>query len=84
METELNPLDLRIMELMEITAQTHAGVPEWYRKLCVETYIREEEPELLIWKPTEIKKDLPTDKDNIVIINPSSNIETVKDNDETN
>jgi len=71
---ELNPLDIRIQELMEATSITHAGVPEWYRRLCIDKYIKEEEPELLEYTPTEIPQ-LPLEPDNENIIKIPNNVE---------
>lgn len=74
MAEELNPLDIRIQELLDATAMTHQGVPEWYRRLCIDKYIKEEEPELLEYTPTEISK-LPLDVDNENIIKIPATIE---------
>lgn len=68
MTTELNPLDIRIQELMELTAATHQDTPDWYRRLCIEKYIREEEPELLQYKPTEPENKLEPDNENVIKI----------------
>lgn len=40
-------LEERIKELTELSMALHPKTPEWYARLCVEKYIREEEPHLL-------------------------------------
>lgn len=80
----MNPLDIRIEELMQITACTNPSVPEWYRRLCVEKYIRDEEPELLVYTPTD--NVLPVEGDGINVIKIPNNIEetpTIKVENET-
>lgn len=41
-------LEARIQELMEISKATVPDTPEWYIRMCVEAYIREQEPELIV------------------------------------
>lgn len=69
----MNPLDIRIEELMGLTACTNPNVPEWYRRLCVEKYIRDEEPDLLIYQPTD--NILPVEGDGINVIKIPANVE---------
>lgn len=44
----MNPeLEARFNELVEVSTMLNPNTPDWYIKMCVSRYIREEEPHLI-------------------------------------
>lgn len=46
-QVDMNPLEERVEELKDISKATHPDIPEWYIQIAVESYIKNNEPELM-------------------------------------
>ena len=53
----MNPLEERREELISLSKAYYPELPEWYIVLTVESYIKNEEVELMIYKANDEEED---------------------------
>jgi len=76
-----NPLKERITELCEMSKAEHPDLDDWFILLNVESYIRKEEPELLVYMEEEEDTENGVNKPDIVIIETDSITELKNETD---